>query len=168
MKPYLYILAVLLVGGGIGYYIGQRSAEWEKASSVAGPSGGDDLQIIKSILERQTEAYDLHDAMLLLRDCAPSYVEINGDTGEAFSLTRAQLFYYDLFHPGKSVTLNLKNPDIRISRNLATVRAGYSKTSEAYEREGIKGKTGEGLWLLSKNNGRWQIVSFAWIEEAKE
>ncbi len=168
MKPYLYILAVLLIGGGIGYYIGQKSVEWEKVSSVGGPSGGDDLKIIRSVLERQTEAYNLHDSSLLLRDCASSYIEVNGDTGEAFSLERAQLFYYDVFRPGKSVTFTVKNPDIRISRNLATVRAGYSKTSEAYEREGIKGRTGEGLWLLSRNNGHWQIVSFAWNEEAKE
>lgn len=168
MKPYLYILAVLLVGGGIGYYVGQKSVEWEKTSSATAPSGANDVQMIQSILQRQVEAYSLHDAFMLLRDCSSDYVEINGKTGEVLNLERAQLFYYDAFRSGKSVNFAVKTPDIKVSWNLATARAGYLKTSEAYESEGIKAKAGEGLWTLSKNNGRWQIASFAWTEESKE
>ena len=167
MKPYLYILAVLLVGGGIGYYIGEKSVEWERSSATSGPSGANDAQTIQSILQRQTEAYSLHDASMLLRDCASSYIEVNGNSGEVFNLQRAQLYYYDTFRSGKSVNFTFKVPEIKVSGNLATVKAGFLKTSEIYENEGIKGKIGEGLWTLTKNNGHWQIASFAWTEEAK-
>ncbi len=167
MKPYLYILAVLLVGGGIGYYIGEKSAEWETTSGTGTLPGANDAQVIQSILQRQTEAYSLHDASLLMRDCSSEYVEINGSTGEIFNLQRAQLFYYDALRSGKSVNFTVKTPEIKILGNMATVRAGYLKTSEIYEKEGIKGKVGEGLWTLARNNGRWQIASFAWTEEGK-
>ncbi|HVN79309.1 MAG TPA: hypothetical protein VMW38_09960 [Terriglobia bacterium] len=167
MKPYLYILAVLLVGGGIGYYIGEKSAEWEKSPSTSVLSGANDSQVVQSILQRQAEAYSLHDALMLLRDCASTYVEIDGTDGEVLNLQRAQLYYYEVFRSGKSVNFTVKAPDIKLLGNLATVRAGYFKTSEAYEKEGIKGKIGEGLWILAKNNGRWQIASFAWTEEGK-
>jgi len=167
MKPYLYILAVLLVGGGIGYYAGLKSVDWEKAAGISGPLGSNDTEKIQSILQRQVEAYSLHDASLLLRDCASAFVEVNGSSGETFNLERTQLYYYDSLRSGKSVTLALKNPEIKLSGNMAMVRSSYTKTSESYEKEGIKGKVGEGLWILSKNNGRWQIAAFAWKEEGK-
>ena len=167
MRPYLYILAVLLVGGGIGYYIGEKSVEWERTSETGAPSGTNDTQMIQSILQRQTEAYSLHDALMLLRDCTSDYVEINGSSGEVFNLQRAQLFYYDIFRSGKSVNFTFRAPEIKVSGNLAIVKAGYLKTSEIYENAGLKGKVGEGLWTLARNNGRWQIASFAWNEEGK-
>jgi hypothetical protein len=167
MKPYLYILAVLLVGGGIGYYMGLKSAEWEKIPQGYGPSGTDDTQTIQNILQRQIEAYNLHDEGLLLRDCSASFVEVNGNTGESLTLDRSLIFHHETFRFGKSVTFTLRTPDIKISRNLAIIRSGYSKTSEDYEKEGFKGVNGEGVWALSRNNGRWQISAFLWTEEPK-
>lgn len=167
MKPYVYILAVLLVGGGIGYYIGRESAEWERSSQPYQQSGLNDSQLIQTILQRQVESYQLHDAGLLLRDCSSTYVEVNGNTGESLTLDRSLIFHLEELRSGKSVTFSLRNPDIKTSRNLAIVRSAYSKTSEGYEKEGIKGLNGEGLWVLSRSNGRWQVNAFLWTEEPR-
>jgi hypothetical protein len=168
VKPYLYILAVLLVGGGVGYFIGQKSATIQLSSSEVGSSNQDDTQLIQSVLDAQRQAYELHDSLLLFKDCADSYVEIDANTGETRGLEKAVVFYHDLFKSGQSVTFSLKNPDIRVSKNSAVVKSEYTKTSEAFEQRGIKGLTGDGLWLLAKSNRRWQITAFCWNEEAKK
>ncbi len=56
MKPYLYIVAVLLVGGSIGYFLGQRTAGSQhdhcyRSSRL--PS--DDRSTIETLLNRQKE-----------------------------------------------------------------------------------------------------------------
>jgi hypothetical protein len=167
VKPYLYILAVLLVGGGIGYYVGEKSVTYEQSHLTLSGAGSNDSEAIQKVLKRQGEAYTLHDALLLLRDCSPSYVEINGNSGESYNLERSLISHHELFTAGKSVNFNVINPEIQISKNLAVIKASYSKTSDSYEKEGIKGLVGNGLWILSKTNGRWQIDAFAWTEDVK-
>src|SRR5262245_11579991 len=81
VKPYLYILGVLLVGGGIGYFIGQRSATLEHWVDNRGIPTATDGQSIQQVLARLSEAYRLHDAMLVFRDCSNSYIEIDAITG---------------------------------------------------------------------------------------
>jgi len=168
VKPYLYILGVLLVGGGIGYFIGQKLSTFEHApyNGVATTNG--DEQSIRRILDRQSEAFRLHDAMLLFRDCASSYVEIDGVTGEGRGLQASVIASYELFKPGQNISFNLKEPDIKIVGNSAIVRADYSKTSELFEKEGISGFLGSALWMMSKSNGKWQIHAFLWTEDAKK
>jgi hypothetical protein len=167
MKPYLYILAVLLVGGGIGYFIGIKSVAIEQSiTNSARPQ--DDSQLLLKILERQTEAYKLHDELLLLRDCASNYSEINGNSGATLDLQKTILFYHEQFKEGKSISFVSRNPEIKISKNSALIKALYAKTSDMYEKLEIKGYAGEGVWLLSKSNGTWQINSFAYVEEAKK
>jgi len=168
MRPYLYILAVLIVGGGIGYFIGRKSVTLENAILKTATSDQDDSQLIKKILDGQCQAYKLHDALLLFRDCANSYVEIVGDTGESRGLERSLISYHQMFVSGHSINFNFRINDLKISKNYAVVKASYSKTSDLYEQEGIKGLTGEGLWLLSKSNGKWQINAFSWTEEMKK
>jgi hypothetical protein len=168
MKPYLYILGVLLVGGGIGYFIGQKSRTFEHRLDDAGVATQNDEQLIRQILNRQGEAYRLHDALLVFRDCANSYVEIDGITGEGRGLQESVIACYELFRPGQSVNVNLKELDIKIVKNSAIVRASYSKTSDLFDKEGISGFLGNGLWLLSKSNGRWHIHAFWRTEESKK
>ena len=168
MKPYLYILAVLMVSGSIGYFIGRKSVTLENSLLKTDTSDQDDSQSIRKILERQREAYKLHDALRLFRDCANSYVEIVGDTGESKGLERSLISYYQAFISGHSINFNFKITDLKISKSSAVVRANYSKTSDLYEQDGIKGLNGEGLWLLSKSNGKWQINAFSWVEETKK
>src|SRR5438552_10060706 len=168
MRPYLYILAVLIVGGGIGYFIGRKSVTLENAILKTATSDQDDSQLIKKILDGQCQAYKLHDALLLFRDCANSYVEIVGDTGESRGLERSLISYYQAFVSGHSINFNFRIIDLKISKSSAVVRANYSKTSDLYEQDGIKGLNGEGLWLLSKSNGKWQINAFSWVEETKK
>jgi hypothetical protein len=167
MKPYLYILAVLLVGGMIGYFVGQKSTVYEQNLERYPKSGQEEAQSIYQVLDKQKEAYRLHDALLLLQDCSSSYIEINGNTGESYTLERSLIFYHQLFKTGKSVEFNLQNPEIKITKNMALIKASYSKTSDSNDREGIRGLVGEGLWILSKASGRWQIHSFCWVEDVK-
>jgi len=168
MKPYLYILAVLMVGAGIGYFIGQKSVTFQNSVFKTLTSDQDDSQLIRKVLEGQSEAYKLHDALLLFKDCSNSYVEIVEDTGESRGLERSLIYYHQMFVLGHSINFNFKINDLKIAKNSAVVKASYSKTSDMYDQEGIKGLTGEGLWLLSKSNGRWQINAFSWTEEAKK
>lgn len=167
MKPYLYILAVLLIGGGIGFYLGMKSVVVEQALTNSSTQM-DDKQLLLKILERQSEAYSLHDELLLLRDCAESYSEVNGATGVTMDLEKAVLFYHEQFKVGKSISFSLKDPEVTISSNSALIKASYSKTSDWYEKMGIKGYAGNGIWLLSKSNGQWQINACAYVEEAKK
>jgi hypothetical protein len=168
VKPYLYILGVLLVGGGIGYFVGQKSITFEHALDTGSSAIANDEQSIQQVLSRQSEAYRVHDAMLAFRDCASSYVEIVGITGEARGLQKSVITCYELFKSGQSVNLSLKDLDITIVKNSAIVRANYSKTSELFEKEGISGFLGSGLWVMSKSNGKWQIHAFWYTEEPKK
>jgi hypothetical protein len=167
MKPYLYILFVLLVGGGIGYYIGMKSTEYELKPFQSAVQPSNDQQAVLSLLERQKEGYNLHDELLLLRDCADQYVEMNGMTGEAFGLQKAILSYHDQFRSGKNINFGFNNPEVKISGATASIRANYYKTSDSYENLGIKGFAGEGTWLLVKSNGNWKICAFSYLETAK-
>lgn len=164
MKPYLYILGVLLVGGGIGFYLGQRNLSFAPREDRQTYSNSEDdaRKEIYQVFERQREAFRLHDALLLARDYSTSYVEVNGSTGESYDLRKAVIRYYETLKPGKSIAFNLNNPEISISRNSAVVKASYSKTSDQYEQEGFRGWVGQGVWLLSKSNGKWEICAFAW------
>jgi hypothetical protein len=168
VRPYLYILGVLLVGGGIGYFIGQKSARFEHSLYDSSNVTQNDEQLILQILNRQSEAYRVHDALLVFRDCASSYVEVDGSTGEGRGLEKSVIACHELFRPGQSINFNVKEPDIKIVKNSAVVRASYSKTSDLFEKEGISGLLGQGLWLLSKSNGTWQIHAFWWTEESKK
>jgi hypothetical protein len=167
MKPYLYILFVLLVGGGIGYYIGIKTTEYELKPLQSNIQSSNDQQAVLSLLDRQKEAYNLHDELMLLRDCADNYVEINGMTGDVFGLQKAVLYYHDQFRPGKNINFGLNNPEIKISGATAVIRSNYFKTSDSYENMGIKGFSGEGTWMLSKSNGIWKICAFNYLETAK-
>jgi hypothetical protein len=169
MRPYLYILGVLLVGGGIGFYLGQRIAA-PRPPSLSRPGGdsSDDRQSITAILDRQREAYRLHDALLLLRDCANSYVEVDAESGDSYSFEKALTRYHEEFSPGKSVTFTFQNPDITVIKNSALLKVSYSKISDQYESEGFRGLAGQGVWLLSKIGNRWEIAAFSWLEERKQ
>ncbi|MCI0621747.1 MAG: hypothetical protein L0387_08765 [Acidobacteria bacterium] len=168
MKPYLYILAVLLVGGGIGFFVGQRTAGPGLIVNPSRQGTSDDRTTVEALLNRQKEAYARHDELLLFRDCGAGYVEVNATTGEPYSLQRAIIRHHELFRPGKSVNFVLGTLDVSLMQNSALVRATYSKTSDQYEREGFAGLAGQALWLLSKPGGRWEITAFAWTEEKKQ
>ena len=164
----MYILFVLLVGGGIGYFIGLKSTEWEMKSQEQALQTGNDQQTIQSIMDRQKEAYNQHDELLLMRDCSENYVEINGNSGEVQGLTKAIITYHNHFRSGKNINFGVNNPELKISGLSASIHANYFKTSDSYESMGIKGYAGEGIWLLAKSNGRWQICSFSFSEVAKK
>ena len=169
MKPYLYILGVLLVGGGIGYFIGQRTGG-AGVGVLPGSSDkieSDDRVAIDSVLSRQREAFALHDEVLLFRDCSANYVEINASTGESFNLSRAMIYHHELLKPGKTVNLLFGNLDVTFLQKAALVRGTYSKTSDYYEQQGFTGLTGNVFWLLSKEGDRWHIEVSAWTEERK-
>jgi len=168
VKPYMYIILVLLVGGGIGYFIGRQVNSMEKSSKESAVASATQEDNIKEIIERQAEAYRLHDALLLYRDCADSYVEVNSNSGESYSLTHAIMAHHDEFRLGKSVNLNFTNLEIKLAANSAVVKGNYSKTSEIYEQEGYKGIVGQGVWILSRANDRWRINAFTWREEVKQ
>ncbi len=168
MKPYMYILAVLLVGGGIGYYVGRSINPVEKSLNQAVSSSANPQEKIKEVLERQSEAYKIHDPLLLYRDCADSYVEINGNTGESYGLSRALLTHLDEFKAGKSINLNFMNLEIELAGNSAIIKGNFSKTSEIYEQQGFKGLVGQGIWILSRVNDRWRINAYTWREEVKQ
>ena len=169
MKPYLYILGVLLVGGGIGFYIGQRSNPKDQIELGVSRAGQqNDQQKIQSILERQVEAYRLHDPFLLFRDCTDSFVEINSNSGETYGLSKAMVLYHDFFKSGKSIIFAIKRIDISVLKSSALVRATYSKISDVYEKEGVKGRVGEGIWIFSKSGDHWLISAYAWKEDFRD
>jgi hypothetical protein len=168
MKPYFYIVAVLMVGGGIGYFIGQRTVAPGSAVSPSNRLASDDRTTIEGLLSRQKDAYAAHDELLLFRDCAAGYLEVNATTGEMFNLQAAVIRHHELFRPGKTVSVLFGNFDVSFMQNSALVRGTYSKTSDQYESQGFAGLTGQVLWLLSKQGERWQIAAFAWTEEKKQ
>jgi hypothetical protein len=168
MKPYLYIVAVLLVGGGIGYFVGQRTVNTNTTFTQSRGLPSNDRSRIEVLLARQKEAYAAHDELLLFRDCLTSYVEINATTGETYNLQTAIIRHHELFRPGKTVSVLFGNPDVNVMQSSALVRTTYSKTSDQYEQQGFSGLTGQVLWLLSKEGDRWQIAASAWTEEKKQ
>lgn len=168
MKPYLYILAILLAGGGIGFYVGQRSASKDQMKLGEKKAEENDRQKIQEIIERQIEAFKLHDSLLLFRDCTDSFVEINSNSGESYGLSRAMVLYHDFFRSGKSIVLTIKIISTEVLGYSALVKATYSKTSEVYEKEGVKGMAGEGIWLLSKHRDHWLINAYLWKEDFRD
>ena len=168
MKPYLYILAVLLVGGSIGYYIGQRMQSPRQEGNPSSQPSSNDQAVIVALLTRQTEAYAAHDELLLFRDCLDGYIEVNATTGETFNLQAAVIRHHELFRPGKAVNIRFANIDVSLMQNAALARGTYSKTSDQYEQEGFAGLAGQVVWLLSKEGNRWRIAASAWTEERKE
>ncbi len=110
----------------------------------------------------------MHDALLMLRDCASSYVEVNATTGESYGFHKALTRYHETFGAGKSISFALKNQEITVTQNTAVVRASYSKTSDQFEQQGFQGWTGQGLWLLARTGDRWETVAFSWNEQRKE
>ena len=168
MKPYLYIVAVLLVGGSIGYFLGQRTVDPHTIFNQSGRPPSSDRSTIEILFSRQKEAYAAHDELLLFRDCLASYVEINATTGEAYNLQTAIVRHHELFRPGKTVSVLFGNLDVNMMQSSALVRGTYSKTSDQYEQQGFSGLTGQVLWLLSKEGERWQIAASAWTEEKKQ
>jgi len=168
MKPYFYIVAVLLVGGSIGYFVGQRTIDSRTAITPSGRLPSNDRSTIEILLSRQKEAYAAHDELLLLRDCLAGYVEINATTGETYSLQTAIIRHHELFRAGKTVSVLFGNLDVNVMQSSALVRGTYSKTSDQYEQQGFSGLTGQVLWLLSKKGERWQIAASAWTEEKKQ
>jgi len=164
MKPYLYILIVLSVGGGIGFFIGQKAVIVQPSIAITPETSQADLKSIQRVFERQQEAYRLHDALLLMRDCEKSFLEIDGNTGKSYDLAQSLIYHHEQFKPGKSIRLQLKDLDIKIQQKLAMVSSEYVKTSDMYRERGYESLEGHGLWLLTKNEGSWQISVFSRTE----
>ena len=168
MKPYLYILGVLLTGGVIGFFVGQRTAPSSIQEGVVSHSPADPQVSIRTVLERMTEAYKLHDSALLFRDCSASYVEIDANTGESYGLQLALVRYHDEFQVGKSITFRFAEPEISVLQNAAIVRAKFTKLSDLYEDQGFSGFSGEGVWLFSNDRDRWKVTAFVFLQSKKQ
>jgi hypothetical protein len=160
MKPYLYILVVLSVGGVIGFFVGREMTVSPPPVKTPIETTQADSEAIQAILERQVEAYRLRDAFLLMRDCEKSFVEIDGNSGRSYDLAEALVYYHQLFQPEKGIRLQLSQPEVSITHNSAVVRSRYVKTSDRYADQGVKSVAGEGLWLLTKNGDVWQVTVF--------
>lgn len=160
MKPYLYILIVLSVGAVIGFFVGRETVVAPPRVETPLEATQADSEAIQRILERQVEAYRLKDALLLMRDCEESFVEIDGNSGRSYDLAQALVFYHELFQPDQGIRLQLGQPEVTIIRNSAVVRSRYVKTSDRYADRGIDSMTGDGQWLLTKVGGVWQITVF--------
>ena len=160
MKPYLYILVVLSVGGVIGFFAGRETVVSPPQPETPVQTTQADSEAIHRILERQVEAYRLQDAFLLMRDCEKSFVEIDGNSGRSYDLAEALVYYHQLFQPEKGIRLELSQPEVSNTHNSAVVRSQYVKTSDRYADQGVKSVAGEGLWLLTKNGDVWQVTVF--------
>ena len=108
MKPYLYILLVLTVGGAIGFFVGRETVVPPPLPETTAKTTQADSESIHRILERQVEAYRLRDAFLLMRDCEKSFVEIDGNSGRSYDLAEALVYYHQLFQPEKGIRLQLR------------------------------------------------------------
>ncbi len=160
MKPYLYILIVLSVGGVIGFFVGREMVAPLPQVATPVETTQADSEEIQRILERQVEAYRLKDALLLMRDCEESFVEIDGNSGRSYSLAQALVHYHQMFQPDEGIRLQLGQPEVTITHNSAVVRSRYVKTSDRYADQGIERVTGDGQWLLIKDGDVWQITVF--------
>lgn len=164
MKPYLYILFVLLIGGTIGFFVGRDSNSISNIVPETPDSVNTDIESIRKVFERQKEAYRLHDALLLLRDCGNVFLEMDGNTGQTFDLTRSLIYYHEQFKPGKSVRFEMQDLNIKIENNLAVVQSKYTKTSDMYRDLGYERSVGKGLWLLTKSGNHWLLNMFSRTE----
>lgn len=160
MKPYLYILIVLSVGGVIGFFVGREMVVSPPSVETPVEATQADSEAVQAILDRQVEAYRLRDAFLLMRDCEESFVEIDGNSGRSYNLAQALVHYHQVFQPDQGIRLQLRQPEVTITHKSAVVRSDYVKTSDRYADQGIKSVAGEGLWLLTKNGDIWQITVF--------
>ena len=160
MKPYLYILIVLSVGGVIGFFVGREMVVSPPQVETPVETTQADSEAIQRILERQVEAYRLRDAFLLMRDCEESFVEIDGNSGRSYNLAQALVHYHHLFQPDQGIRLQLRQPEVKITHKSAVIRSGYVKTSDRYADQGVESVAGEGLWLLTKIGDVWQITAF--------
>ena len=106
MKPYLYILVVLSVGGVIGFFAGRETLVTPPQVDTPAKTTQADSESIHRILERQVEAYRLRDSFLLMRDCEKSFVEIDGNSGRSYDLAEALVYYHQLFQPEKGIRLS--------------------------------------------------------------
>ena len=167
MKPYLYILLVLSVGGVIGFFAGRETLVTPPQVETPVQTTEADSEAIHGILERQVEAYRLQDAFLLVRDCEKSFVEIDGNSGRSYNLAQALVYYHELFQPEKGIRLQLNQPEVIITDNSAMVRSRYLKTSDRYADQGVDSVAGEGLWLLTRNGAGWQVTVFFRTESVK-
>lgn len=160
MKPYLYILSVLSVGAIIGFFAGREMSIAPPKVNVPPQTTQSDSEELQSILERQIEAYRLKDALLLMRDCDKSFVEIDGNSGESYNLSQALVYYHEMFQLEKDIRLQLNQPEVNITHNSALIRSRYVRTSESSVDQNAESIVGEGLWLLTKNMKGWQITVF--------
>ncbi|MEW5977946.1 MAG: hypothetical protein AB1898_19305 [Acidobacteriota bacterium] len=168
MKPYFYILAVLLVGGTAGYFIGQRSASVTEVSFVESLPPGTDEESVRQVMDRLVEAYKLHDPMLLHRDCASQYIEINANHREVRSLERTLISAHETFRSGRSFNLGLSALSVKLSGPTAVVEGHYLLTSDALEEQGIQAIDGDAVWLLSKVSGQWLIYLHSKTESLRK
>jgi len=164
MKPYLYILILLLTGGTIGFFVGRDSNSVKDLVPETQKSVVTDTDSIRKIFERQKEAYRLHDALLLLRDCSDVFLEMDSNTGQVFDLSRSLIYYHEQFKPRKSIRFEMQDLNIKIEKNLAVVQSKYTKTSAMYRDLGYERSVGKGLWLLTKNGDRWLLNAFSRTE----
>ncbi len=167
MKPYLYILLVLTVGGAIGFFVGRETVVPPPLPETPAKTTQADSESIHRILERQVEAYRLRDAFLLMRDCEKSFVEIDGNSGRSYNLAEALVYYHQLFKPEKGIRLQLDQPEVSITHNSAVVRSRYLKTSDRYADQGVESVAGDGLWLLTRYGAVWQVTVFFRTETVK-
>ena len=167
MKPYLYILLVLTVGGAIGFFVGRETVVPPPLPETPAKTTQADSESIHRILERQVEAYRLRDAFLLMRDCEKSFVEIDGNSGRSYNLAEALVYYHQLFKPEKGIRLQLDQPEVSITHNSAVVRSRYLKTSDRYANQGVESVAGDGLWLLTRYGAVWQVTVFFRTETVK-
>ncbi len=167
MKPYLYILLVLTVGGAIGFFVGRETVVPPPLPETTAKTTQADSESIHRILERQVEAYRLRDAFLLMRDCEKSFVEIDGNSGRSYDLAEALVYYHQLFKPEKGIRLQLDQPEVSITHNSAVVRSRYLKTSDRYADQGVESVAGDGLWLLTRYGAVWQVTVFFRTETVK-
>jgi hypothetical protein len=58
----------------------------------------------------------------------------------------------------------MQDLNIKIEKNLAVVQSKYIKTSDMYRDLGYERSVGKGLWLLTKNGGRWLLNTFSRTE----
>ena len=167
MKPYLYILLVLTVGGAIGFFVGRETVVPPPLPETPAKTTQADSESIHRILERQVESYRLRDAFLLMRDCEKSFVEIDGNSGRSYDLAEALVYYHQLFKPEKGIRLQLDQPEVSITHNSAVVRSRYLKTSDRYADQGVESVAGDGLWLLTRYGAVWQVTVFFRTETVK-
>ena len=167
MKPYLYILLVLTVGGAIGFFVGRETVVPPPLPETPAKTTQADSESIHRILERQVESYRLRDAFLLMRDCEKSFVEIDGNSGRSYNLAEALVYYHQLFKPEKGIRLQLDQPEVSITHNSAVVRSRYLKTSDRYADQGVESVAGDGLWLLTRYGAVWQVTVFFRTETVK-